>query len=387
MVLPQRPGLTRRQWLLLCRSGAAVVPVALFAPKLLAAAEPGREATLLQHTARPGNLETPLEFLNTQLLPVEKFYVRSHFEVPIMRADFYQLRVDIGGDKVLKLSLKQLQDEFKPVTITAVLQCAGNGRALHRPRVGGVQWRKGACGNAEWTGVRLGDVLARAGVKKGTLGHLEMAGADTPASPQTPQFVRSLPLAKALHEDTLLAYAMNGAPLTKSHGFPLRVVVPGWVGDDWLKWVTDLRVRDSPSEGFYMQKGYRMPDPKAPEGSRPMTEMNVKSILSAPQDGARLPPVDQEIIGVAFSGEAHITKVEVSTDDGETWHKAKLSGNKRPYSWRVFRLAWKPTPGPYTILSRATDSKGAVQPVATPWNPGGYLYNAVDRIEVSVAGY
>ncbi|MGB1274188.1 MAG: molybdopterin-dependent oxidoreductase, partial [Nannocystaceae bacterium] len=306
MVAPQRSGLTRRQWLLLCRSGAAAVPVALLAPKVFADPGKGPEVVLLQHTARPANLETPLEFFNTQLLPVENFYVRSHFEVPIMRSDFYQLRVDIGGGKVLRLSLKQLQEDFKPVTITAVLQCAGNGRALHRPRVGGVQWRKGACGNAEWTGVKLRDVLARAGIKKGAVGHLEMVGADTPASPQTPEFVRSIPLAKALHEDTLLAYAMNGAPLTKSHGFPVRVVVPGWVGDDWLKWVTDLRVRDTPSEGFYMQKGYRVPDPKAPGGSRPMTEMNVKSILSGPRDGARLPPVAQEITGVAFSGEAHI---------------------------------------------------------------------------------
>jgi hypothetical protein len=247
-------------------------------------------------------------------------------------------------------------------------------------------------GNARWTGVRLADVLRKAGVKSSAL-HLHVAGADRGAMPTVPGFVRSIPIAKALHPDTLLAYEMNGEPLPTHHGAPLRLVVPGWAGDNWLKWLTELKASTQEATGFYMEKAYRMPIDKVEPGTdaprerkQPVTVMNVKSVLARPLEGERLSMGRHEIIGVAFSGEAFVTKVEVSTDDGASWRAAKLEGDRSPYAWRLFRHVWQPTsPGRYTILCRATDSKGASQPEQPVWNPSGYLHNAIDRITVEVA--
>ncbi len=316
--------------------------------------------------------------------------MRSHFDVPFVDGARYRLRVGGAVERPLELSLEALRRDFKPARVTAVLQCAGNGRALFRPRVGGVQWRRGACGNATWTGVRLRDVLKKAGVKAGAA-HLQMAGADRPALPTVPRFIRSVPVEKALHPDSLLAYEMNGEPLRRAHGFPLRVVLPGWVGDDWLKWVDELTVQAREASGFYMEKGYRYPSAPlapgakpAPGSTRPMTEMNVKSIIARPLAGGVLKPGRREVVGVAFSGEAHVTRVEVSTDDGASWRAARLEGDAKDYAWRVFRLPWDARPGRHVIRARATDSKGATQPDAAAWNPGGYLWNAVERAPVLV---
>jgi DMSO/TMAO reductase YedYZ molybdopterin-dependent catalytic subunit len=286
-------------------------------------------------------------------------------------------------------TLKDLK-QFEPVTITAVVQCSGNGRAFHQPKVPGVQWERGAVGNAEWTGARLRDVLAKAGVQEGAQ-HVQLQGADRPVVATVPLFTRSIPLAKALHPDTVLAYEMNGRPLPLLHGAPLRVITPGWMADSCTKWLTEITVQAEEAKGYYMQTAYRMPVKSVESGttpnvpSTPVEAMVVKSLIAAPQAGETLRAGPVTIQGVAWSGEANVVKVEVSVDDGKTWEPARLLGEERPYAWRQWQFIWKAnTAGPVFILCRATDSQGETQPERTPWNPSGFLWNGWDRVNVTV---
>jgi DMSO/TMAO reductase YedYZ molybdopterin-dependent catalytic subunit len=298
----------------------------------------------------------------------------------------------IGGlvDRRLSLSLDDLR-RFPPVELTAVLQCSGNGRAFYRPRAPGVQWERGAVGNARWTGVRLAEVLARAGVQPGAA-HLELLGSDRPAFPSVPLFRRSIPLEKALHRDTLLAYAMNGEPLPPLHGGPVRVIAPGWMGDAWVKWVNEITVRDRESTGYYMEQAYRYPRRPVAPGAHvltsemePITTMAVKSVIAAPRSGAVLSGLDIPVQGVAWTGEGRVAAVELSVDEGRTWEPATFTGPDELYAWRLWRgVCRAPQPGPCEIWSRARDDRGAVQPLVSPWNPGGFLWNGIDRVRVEV---
>jgi DMSO/TMAO reductase YedYZ molybdopterin-dependent catalytic subunit len=218
-------------------------------------------------------------------------------------------------------------------------------------------------------------------------------GVDAPVLPTTPKFARSLPLAKALHPDTLLAYEMNGQPLPRLHGFPLRVVAPGWVGDDWVKWLGRIELRKDEDQGFFVQKGYRYPNhPGAPgvavppEQASPMTELVVKSLVVAPAVDAKLRAGRQVVEGVAWTGgDARVAKVEVSTDGYQTWHQAELLGEDRPYCWRRWRWVWDARAGHFVVGARATDTRGAIQPPGDPaWNPGGYLWNGLHGVAVEV---
>jgi DMSO/TMAO reductase YedYZ molybdopterin-dependent catalytic subunit len=207
----------------------------------------------------------------------------------------------------------------------------------------------------------------------------------------TPAFIRGIPLEKALHADTLVALKMNGQPLSPYHGSPARLVVPGWVGDDWMKWLTEIEVLAEEPKGFFYETAYRYPvKPGAPgeaipaEQMKPMTKLNVKSIIGSLDDGKVLRPGMHEVVGVAFSGEAGIAGVELSFDGGSTWRPATLEGPATPYGFRVFRHPWRPEPGRHVVASRATDTAGARQPDVATWNPSGYLYNAIDRVEVEV---
>lgn len=346
-----------------------------------AIARPGfAEELLLQHGAAPQNLATPLEALDRLITPTPVFFVRSHFGPPALDPA-RRLRISGLLGTPLDLDVAALQ-RFPEVTLTAVLQCAGNGRALHEPRVPGVQWIHGAMGQASWTGVRLKDVLDRAGLSPGAA-HVWLAGADLPPKPSTPRFLRSLPLARALDPSTLIAYRMNGEPLSLSHGAPLRLVVPGWAGDHWVKWLTELRVQKDEPDGFYYQTGYRMPtEPVAPGGSvppekmRPLTTFPVKSIVAQPLDGSRKPRGEQVIVGVAFSGEKPVGKVEVSLDGGASWRGAALEGEAGRGRWQVFRYTFTAAaPGPQRAMVRATEAGGAAQPEKAAWNPSGYFWN------------
>jgi sulfite oxidase len=357
------------------------------------AADPTAQEDLITRVARPQNLETPVKYFTSWVTPTSRFFVRSHFGPPNPDSlAAWQLQVEGDVAERLTLSLADLKT-FEEVTLPAVLQCAGNGRAFFAPKVPGAQWEKGAVGNARWTGVRLADVLKRVGLGSSAK-HVHVLGADRPLLPTVPLFLRSIPIEKALHPDTLLAYRMNGEPLTPLHGAPLRLVVPGWAGESWAKWVTNLRLQDMEAEGFYMATAYRMPVKPVATGSAtspsemaPVQNIVVKSIISRPVEGNVVTAGEVPIEGVAFTGEGEVARVEISSDEGQHWSEADLIGERAPYAWRLWRYLWKDArPGAYTLLSRAMDSNGQVQPMTTPWNPSGYLWNGVDRVRIQVIG-
>jgi hypothetical protein len=238
--------------------------------------------------------------------------------------------------------------------------------------------------------VRLKDVLAQVGASPSAK-WVRALGADVPPMPTVPPFARSIPMEKAMHPSTILAYAMNGAPLSLLHGAPLRLVVPGWVGDDWIKWLTSIDVGAEPDAGFFQRVGYRAPKtpvtPGAavkPEDTESLTTLVVKSIITKPSDGGTIAAGKTAITGIAFAGEDAVAKVEVSVDGGASFRAATLDPPKGLGAWQRWRLLWTPTPGNYRILSRATDARGRTQPDLPAWNPGGYLWNAPDAITVEV---
>lgn len=350
---------------------------------------------LRTHVTRPYDAETDVAVFREWLTPNEKFFVRSHFGPPAPDAiDPARWRLSVSGlvDTPLDLTLSDL-NRLEQVTITAVLQCSGNGRANQRPRVPGVQWERGAVGNARWTGVRLRDVLEQAGLDRSKAKHVQLEGADRPVSTKTPLFFRSIPMVKALHPATLVVYRMNDEPLPVLHGGPLRLVTPGWMADSWTKWLAAIRVQGHEAEGYYMQTAYRHPTAPVESGASvsggdmvPVEEMIVKSLIVTPGEGAEVSAGPVTIAGVAWTGEARVTRVEVSMDDGRHWKPATLLGNDVPYAWRRWEYRWDAAAsGPVTLLCRATDSRGDVQPERSSWNPGGFLWNGWDRVSVTVA--
>ena len=330
----------------------------------------------------PQNLATPLAYFDRLITPIGVFFVRSHFGPPAL--DKARKTVFDGMVKTpLTLNVDELRAQFPEVTVTAVLQCAGNGRSLHKPRVPGLQWGHGAMGQATFTGVRLKDVLAKAGIAKDAL-HVRMSGADAPPKPTTPAFVRSLPIERAMDPNTLLAYRMNGEDLTLAHGAPLRLILPGWAGDHWVKWLTGVHAQKEEADGFFMKTAYRMPtepvEPGAavpPEKMQPASTFPVKSVIARTGPGHGKRPVGpQEVVGMAFSGVAPIASVEVSIDGGKTFAPAKLEGEAGVGRAQVFRFRFdQPTPGHVRAIVRAKDKKGNEQPESPAWNPSGYFWN------------
>ena len=355
-------------------------------------AESKETASLTIRVANPLDAETPVREFTSFLTPTSRFFVRSHFGPPPPEAvSEVNWKLRVGGlvERPSEFTLKDLH-EMESLTITAVVQCSGNGRTHHRPKVPGVQWDRGAVGNAQWTGVRLRDVLGRVGLLAGGK-HVQFQGADRPVLDSVPLFVRSILLEKALHPDTMLAYEMNGRPLPLLHGAPLRVITPGWMADSCTKWLTDITVQADEAKGYYMQTAYRVPTTPVEPGasssgpSVPVEAMVVKSLIAAPQEGDRVRPGSVMIQGVAWGGEAKVVKVEVSIDEGKTWEPARLVGEDQPYAWRQWQFIWKAqTAGKFSVLCRATDARGDVQPAVSPWNPSGFLWNGWDRITITV---
>lgn len=389
-------GLPRRRFMQLAAAGlavAAIDPLRLAGLRRDAhGAESDRASGpgLITRVARPYDAETEVSVFEQWITPVDRFFVRSHFGPPDpATADPASWRLRVSGlvDRPLELRLPDLWN-LPEVTLAAVLQCSGNGRAFHRPRTGGVQWERGAVGNARWTGVRLRDVLGLAGLKPEGK-HLHLLGADRPVSDKTPLFHRSIPLEKALHPDTLLVYRMNGAPLPLLHGAPLRLVTPGWMADACVKWLTDLTASETEPQGYFMQTAYRRPsrpirpgEMPPPDQMEPVTEMVVKSLITSPTEGQRLSAGSVKVAGVAWTGEGRISAVQVSTDDGRIWMPARLLGDDLPYAWRRWEcLMPKVAAGAVTFLSRAQDDRGRLQPQRSPWNPGGFLWNGWDRVQ------
>jgi len=355
------------------------------------AVEVAGEEGMLLRSFRFIDLESPVEYFNTWLTPVPHFFVRNHMHEP-SELDADTWRLSLGGEveKPLTLNLAELS-KIETHSVVNTLECAGNGRSLHRPQVPGIQWSKGAVGTARFSGPRLRDVLQRAGVKP-TGKHVMFRGLDEVPG-KVPPFIRSIPIEKALDGDTLIATHMNGLPLTKHHGFPARALVPGWIGAASCKWLTEIKVLDAEFVGNFMSPGYRLPnqpvkpgDAIKPEETHPVTALSVKSVIAGPSDGASLKAGKVTVHGAAWAGEADIAKVEISTDSGASWSQAKLGREQAHYAWRMWSYDWKAgKSGDYTILSRATDNQGRTQPESAVWNPSGYLYNAVDQVKIHVA--
>jgi sulfite oxidase len=351
---------------------------------------PGEDGMILR-SFRFVDLETPVEYFNTWLTPVPHFFVRNHMYEPV-QLDAHEWRLSVGGEveKPITLSLAELS-KLETHSVVNTLECAGNGRSLHRPQVPGVQWGKGAVSTARFAGPRLRDVLQRAAVKP-TGKHVMFRGLDEVPG-KVPPFIRSIPIEKALDADTLIATHMNGQPLTKHHGFPARALAPGWIGAASCKWVTEIKLLDAEFAGNFMSPAYRFPnqpvkpgDAVKPEDTHPLTALSVKSVIAGPSDGATVNSGKVFVHGAAWAGEADITKVEISTDNGATWNPAKLGHDQAHYAWRLWSYDWKAAKsGDYTILSRATDTQGRTQPSTPAWNPSGYLYNAIDQVKIHVS--
>jgi sulfite oxidase len=349
---------------------------------------PGEDGMIVR-SFRFVDLETPVEYFNSWLTPVPHFFVRNHMHEPSeLSAEDWRLTIGGEVEKPAKLSLAELS-KFESHSVVNTLECAGNGRSLHRPQVPGIQWGKGAVSTGRFSGPRLRDVLQRSGLKA-TGKHVMFRGLDEVPG-KVPPFIRSIPIEKALDSDTLIATHMNGAPLTKHHGFPARALVPGWIGAASCKWLTEIKVLESEFAGNFMSPAYRFPnqpvkpgDVVKPEDTHPLTALTVKSVIAGPLDGASLRAGRVAVHGAAWAGEADIVKVEISTDGGATWNSAELGHEQARYAWRLWSYEWKAKDGDYVILSRAIDSQGRTQPATPAWNPSGYLYNAIDQVKVHV---
>ncbi len=349
----------------------------------------GKERLIIR-SVRPEDLETPVELFTTWLTPNDLFYVRHHLYAPDINLAEWKLTIDGEVNQPVTLTLADLK-KLPKATVTVTLECAGNGRAFMDPPVPGIQWEKGAVGTARWTGVRLAEVLKKAGVKP-TGKFVFLNGADKAIS-KMPDFIRQVAMEKALHPDTVLAYEMNGEPLPHLHGAPLRAIIPGWEGAYAVKWLEHITVTDQENDGFFVKTAYRYPTRRVapgaavdPKDMAPLTGLVVKSIISAPVDGNTVKIGSAvKVMGWAWAGESNITKVDISLDNGMTWMSAKLGRDQARYSWRQFEYEWKAAEvGSFLVMSRATDDKGREQPVAAHWNPSGYLWNVIDKVRINV---
>lgn len=347
----------------------------------------GPSPNLITLSPSPKDLEMPIEDFIDEITPGEHFFVRCHTMIPQVKLPDWKL--DFAGlvERPLSLTLADLK-KLPSAELVSVLECAGNGRTFYRPAVAGAQWRFGSVGNARWTGVRLKDVLEKSGVKR-TATQLLLDGADVPLV-KMPKFQRTLEVGKAMHPDTLLAWEMNGKPLTADHGFPLRVIAPGWASDSWVKWLTRIELLDHDFDGFWMTTAYRHPAQHVAPGTAvdpkdmiPVTDLNVKSVIANPVEWAA--PGVITVQGVAWSNTSPVAKVEISADAGKTWSPANFTGKPTKYGFRKFTYTWEAAEGKYTLMSRATNEAGQSQPLEPEWNPNGYLYNAAQPMPVTIS--
>jgi DMSO/TMAO reductase YedYZ molybdopterin-dependent catalytic subunit len=340
---------------------------------------------------QPLNLEMPFEKLDGFITPTEAFYVRTHFPIPKIDKNKWRLRVEGEVKKLFELSYDELLKlESRKIPVT--LECAGNNRNFLEPKVKGAQWGLGAVGNAKWTGVPLSILLDRAGVNSDA-GEVILEGADggkleDPKSPAGElRFARSIPLTKA-REDVLLAYKMNEVDLPAQHGFPLRAIVPGWYAMASIKWLKRIIVTNKPFNGYYQTLDYAYWKRRGEIADLvPLSEIAIKAEIARPAEGEIISANSKvRIHGAAWTGDGEIVKVEISTNGGASWDKAKLIGESKPNAWRLWEYEWK-TPacsGKQTLIARATDSGGRIQPVEHDPDRGTYMINHLLPITVEV---
>ncbi len=408
--------ITRRRLIEAGSIGAALAASSVVRPGLLAAAPavpdlpaalplgtrdevvldalPGKKP-LIKLSYRPPNYETPISYFRTPLTPNDAFFVRYHL-ADIPEVDAAKWRLAVGGDGANGQAEFALDDIKKmPATeIVAVNQCSGNRRGLFQPHVAGVEWGFGAMGCARWKGVRLKDILDKVGIKKEAI-EIVLDGADGPVFDKTPDFVKSIPIWRAMDETTLVAYEMNGQPLPHFNGFPARLVVPGWTGTYWTKHITSLRAVTKPFDGFWMKSAYRIPVGKFPLVARfisqetdvntPITEIVVNSLITSPDDGANVKVGNVTINGLAWDAGYGIRTVEVSTDGGTTWTPAKLGEDLGRFAFRPWSYILAAKRGKNTVTARATNAIGQTQTASLILNPAGYNHNVMQTVTLNAA--
>lgn len=352
---------------------------------------------LITYSDRPPLLETPRDVFTSVLTPNDQFFVRWHMpDIPThIDPDTYTIHINGLVKKELHISLNDLKNKFEQVEVTAVLQCGGNSRSAFTPIAGGIQWGNGAMGCATWKGVRLSDILSMAGLKKEAK-WIGFNGSEKTAYYETPSFIRELEIDE-LDDHVILAYEMNGEDLPYLNGYPLRLVIPGNYSDSWVKMLSNITVTNKYRSLFFMDIAYRVPDndceceepEKRVKTTRPITKMNVKSIIGYPTTGTKINLKSHIVIrGLAWDDGHGIQDVMVSTDAGKTWGKALLDNGKLGrYAYRAFRFAFKPTKyGEVTIMTKAINKIGKEQPFAKDikWNHGGYKFNGIDEVKIKV---
>ncbi len=348
---------------------------------------------LIKKSFRPVNFESTVEQLDQDYTPNNAFFVRSH-SPNLPKVDLKKWKLVVEGESVenqLSLTFQQLTHDFTQVELSALLLCSGNRRGRFEPRVQGVQWNEGAVGNAKWRGVRLKDVLQKAGIKSDAV-EVVFNGSDFPNVSATPDFEKSLPLSKALDENTIIAFKMNGADIPELNGYPARLIVPGWTATYWIKHLSSIRIVSKPYDGFWMKKAYRIPkgkfkDVETPwtgqetEQNVPVTEIVVNSQITFPRDGEQLKKNKNflTIRGYAWDSGKGIQTVHISMDNGKTWQEAELGKDLGKFAWRPFKAEVKiDKDGSYSVMSRATNVMGQTQSMELIHNPPGY-HNNVPR--------
>ncbi len=349
---------------------------------------------LMMMTARPPQLETPFSVFNEHIFtPNDAFFVRWHLANIPQAIDLNTFRLTIHGrvKHRISFSLDDLHHQFEQVEIAAVCQCSGNSRGFFQPRVPGGQWGNGAMGNARWQGVRLRDLLDKAGLQADAL-QVRFDGLDRPVAADTPDFQKSLNLDDAIQDTVLVAHSMNGNPLPMLNGFPLRLVVPGWYATYWVKMLNDIEVLNEADHNFWTSHAYRLPaDPchctqpgEEVANTVPMGKMNVRSFVTNVEQGQRIGAGKPFTVkGIAFDQGYGIDRVLLSADGGRTWQTARLGHDYGNFSFRPWEAAFVPKPGrAYALQSLAINRLGETQRLSARWNAGGYLRNAVETITV-----
>ena len=355
---------------------------------------PQKGAMILQRTRAP-LLETRFETFDGEIFtPNDQFYVRWHWPVIPTTVDVDSFRLTVRGrvNQTLSLSLTELRS-LPQVELAAVNQCSGNSRGFAQPRVPGAQWANGAMGNARWSGVRLKDVLDRAGVGSGAV-EVRFRGLDKALLPDAPDFMKSLAIDHASDGEVMIAFAMNGAPLPLLNGFPLRLIVPGWYADYWIKMLSDIEVLTAPDDNYWTATGYRIPD--TPDGNVkptdtgyrtvPITNLLPRSFITNIKPGATLSaggPI--AVRGIAFGGNSAVAKVDFSVDGGGSWQSASLGTDSGKYGFVRWQATITPAQGTKSLMVRCTNAAGAVQPPVAGWNPGGFRRNVIESVPVTVA--
>lgn len=334
--------------------------------------------------------EAPLEGMTTWITPNDRFPILTSIAKAYPTTEPGDWRVTVEGnvEKPITLTYDQLR-ALPAHKVTAVLECAGNSRNSASPPLPRSFLNNGFVGNAEWTGVPLRVVLEQAGLKPGAV-EIVLEGADRGTAPYAPaeaNFAKSIPLEKAIHPDTLLVYGMNGAPLPREYGGPVRMIVPGWYATYHVKWLGRVEVINRQFDGVFMTGSWRVRRNNAGVlRDEAVSEIAVKSLITSPASGAKLSAGPNVIRGVAWSGGKDVRSVRVSTNAGATWQFARLLDQHTPYSWRMWEMPWQPAAaGSYTLMARATDTSGAAQPFAYDFDLNGYEVNQVQPLKVDVA--